>query len=114
MKDLVLLPRISEKAYGLSETRGVYTFVVPKSSNRTQIQLAVEAQYEVTVTDVNMLNVKGKVKRFMHNRKQKLGNRSDFKKAYVTLKKGDSLPIFAALKEDTPAPEKSKKKAEKK
>lgn len=95
-KTLLLKPRISEKAYGQSMTSNTYVFVVPTDVNRTEVAEAVAAQFGVTVTDVNVLNVKGKVKRTVRKGgKQSRGKDSDFKKAYVTLKAGDSIAVFA-------------------
>ena len=96
-KTMLLKPRISEKAYGLGTTMNTYVFVVPGDTNRKEIAAAVATQFNVTVTDVNVLNVKGKVKRTIRKGgRQTMGKDVDFKKAYVTLKAGDSIAIFAA------------------
>jgi large subunit ribosomal protein L23 len=96
-KTLLLKPRVSEKAYGQSLTKNTYVFVVPNDANRTEVANAVEVQFEVSVTDVNILNVKGKAKRTVRKGgRQSAGRDSDFKKAYVTLKEGDSIAVFAA------------------
>jgi large subunit ribosomal protein L23 len=95
-KTLLLKPRVSEKAYGQSLAKNTYVFVVPNDTNRTEVAAAVEAQFEVNVTDVNILNVKGKAKRTVRKGgRQSAGRDSDFKKAYVTLKEGDSIAVFA-------------------
>lgn len=98
---LILKPRVSEKAYGLSQVRNTYVFDVERSANKHTIARAVEAQYEVTVTEVNIMNAKGKAKRTVRKGgRPTIGRTSDVKKAYVTLKDGDSLPIFAAVEEE--------------
>lgn len=108
-KTMILRPRISEKAYGLTTTRNTYVFEVPKGANRFEVAQAVAVQYEVTVEGVNILNIKGKVKRTIRKGGRPImGKRADVKKAYVTLKEGDSLPIFAAVEE--PAAEEKKEK----
>lgn len=95
-KTLVLKPRISEKAYGQSLTHNTYVFVVPTSANKHQVAEAVAAQFDVTVETVNILNVKGKAKRSVRKGgRQSLGKDNDIKKAYVTLKEGDSITVFA-------------------
>lgn len=95
-KTLLLKPRVSEKAYGQSLSLNTYVFVVPASSNRKEVADAVAAQFNVTVTGVNMLNVKGKVKRTVRKGgKQSMGRDNDIKKAYVTLQEGDSIAVFA-------------------
>jgi large subunit ribosomal protein L23 len=99
-KQIVLKPRMSEKAYGLSQD-GVYVFDVPGSVNKHTVANAISAQFDVSVKTVNITNIKGKAKRTVSQkgRRVKNGSNSDVKKAYVTLKKGDSLPFFAAVEE---------------
>lgn len=109
---IILKPLMSEKTYGIS-TSGIYVFGVDKSVNKHEIAKAVEKAYGVTVTDVRTANAKGKVKRLYKNRKYETGSRSDVRKAYVTLKKGDQIPIFAAIEEAEEQAEKADKKAKK-
>lgn len=99
-KTMILRPRMSEKTYAESQA-AVYVFVVPKEANKHSVARAVEAQFEVTVTNVNILNQKGKAKRTISRggRRVANGSQSDFKKAYVTLAEGQSLPIFEAVEE---------------
>lgn len=109
-KTMILRPRVSEKSYAQSQLKNTYVFDVPVDANRVNVAAAVTVQYEVTVTDVNILNVKGKAKRTVRKGGRAVAGRtSDFKKAYVTLKEGDSLPIFAALEEPAPTEKKGKK-----
>src|SRR5690554_6780397 len=98
MKDIVLIPRISEKAYAMSQAPGIktYVFEVPTDVNKHTIARAITAQYEVTVTEVRTVNVKGKMKQsYRKGGRPQTGHRSDIKKAYITLKDGDTLPLFA-------------------
>ncbi len=97
-KSMILKPRLSEKTYALSQT-GVFVFVVPKDANKHEVKLAVEKTYDVSVTNVRIVVQQGKTSRQYRNRRFVNGERSDFKKAYVTLKEGDSIPIFAAVEE---------------
>lgn len=108
---LVLKPRLSEKSYALSQEPNVYVFEVDKSANKLTVAAAVAEQFKVTVVSVNMTNVKGKKMRTFVSRRGKFvrGQRSDVKKAYVTLQEGDKLPIFDAVEE---AEEKEAKLAE--
>lgn len=94
----VLRPRMSEKTYAQSEN-GVFVFLVDKNLNKHQIADAVAKTYDVEVTKVNVVVQKGKAKRLYRNRKFENGARADMKKAYVTLKEGQSIPIFAAVEE---------------
>lgn len=102
-KTIPLRPRLSEKTYELSNQR-VYVVAVPNNTNKHSVARAVEAQFEVKVTKVNILNMQGKAKRVVSitgkRMKNATGRRSDMKKAYVTLAEGHSLPFFAAIEEE--------------
>lgn len=102
-KSIVLHPRLSEKTYGLSESR-VYVVDVPKGANKHAVARAVEAQFEVKVDKVNVVVMKGKSKRVISASGKRVknaeGRRPDIKKAYVTLAEGHSLPFFAAIEEE--------------
>ena len=93
MSQLILTPKISEKAIFMAE-RGIFIFEVPTSANKIEITKAVEAQFKVNVTDVNIVIAKGKLKRF----KQVLGRQKDVKKAMVKLKKGQHIELFEGAK----------------
>jgi large subunit ribosomal protein L23 len=86
-RDILLAPVISEKSYGLIE-EGTYTFLVHPDSNKTQIKIAVEKVFGVTVTSVNTANRQGKRKRTKFG----YGKRKNTKRALVTLS-ADSKPI---------------------
>ena len=86
-RDILLAPVISEKSYGLIED-GTYTFLVHPESNKTQIKIAIEKIFGVTVTSVNTANRQGKRKRTRTG----YGKRKDTKRALVTLS-ADSKPI---------------------
>lgn len=112
-KTLALAPRMSEKSYGVSQT-GVYVFDVPKDANKHTVARAVSAQYSVTVTDVRTVVVKGKTKRTVRKTGRAVtGRQANFKKAYVTLKEGDTLPLFAAIEEEEQKTEKTQAKFDK-
>lgn len=115
-KQLTLKPRLSEKTYAMSVAGNVFAFEVPGDTNKHIVARAVEAQFNVTVVDVNIVNVKGKTKRTVRKGgRPSMGKRSDVKKAYVTLKEGDKLPFFDVEEEAKPAKadKKAAKKAEK-
>ena len=106
-KTLVLKPRVSEKAYAKSQDN-VYVFSVDKSADKLTIARAVEAQFGVSVVTVNTTVTKGKAKRTVRKGGRPIkGRTSDFKKAYVTLKEGDSITLFAS-EEESKDEEKSK------
>jgi large subunit ribosomal protein L23 len=102
MKLIALKPRVSEKGYALSEQTNTYVFVIPKDANKFEVSQAVASQYEVSVTGVRLTSVPGKTVRSYRNRGRRSinGKRSDVRKAYVTLKEGDKLPIFDAVESD--------------
>jgi large subunit ribosomal protein L23 len=93
MSQLLLTPKISEKAINLAE-HGVYVFEVPAHANKIEVARTVEQAFKVHVTDVNMAVVKGKLKRF----RQIKGRQKDIKKAMVRLKKGEKISLFEVSK----------------
>ena len=90
--DIILGPVVTEKATLLSEQSKV-VFRVVKTASKPQIKAAVETLFEVKVKSVNTLNTEGKMKRF----KGRVGQRSDVKKAIVTLEPGQSIDITTGL-----------------
>jgi large subunit ribosomal protein L23 len=90
--DVILGPVITEKATTLSEHNKVVFKVSPKAT-KPQIKAAVEKLFDVKVVSVNTLVTKGKVKRFRNT----LGQRSDVKKAIVTLAEGHSVDVTTGL-----------------
>jgi len=84
-----IAPHISEKAVAMAET-GVYVFDVPADANKISVTQAVEKAFKVEVIAVNILVTKGKLKRFQKT----TGRRKDVKKAYVTVKKGQTIALF--------------------
>lgn len=93
MSNIILTPRVTEKAIGMAE-KGVYVFDVSMRANKVEIAKAVEKQFKVNVEDVNIAITKGKVKRF----RKFIGQENDFKKAMVKLKKGQSIALFEGSK----------------
>jgi large subunit ribosomal protein L23 len=113
-KTLNIRPLITEKAYGLAEKARTYVFTVPKSANKHTVAGAVATQFDVTVVSVRITNIAGKLKRTVRKGGRAMtGRRIDTKKAYVTLKEGDSLPFFAAVKEEEEKEQKAADKAHK-
>jgi large subunit ribosomal protein L23 len=87
---VLVQPLLTEKITGLRERTNTVGFIVHRDANRVQIKQAVEALLKVKVEKVNVLNVLGKVKRLGRFS----GRRSDWKKAFVTLKKGEKLEMY--------------------
>ena len=90
--DIVVSPVITEKATNLSELNKVVFRVAPKAT-KPQIKEAVEKLFEVKVKSVNTLITKGKTKMFRGQR----GQRSDVKKAIVTLEEGQTIDVTTGL-----------------
>jgi large subunit ribosomal protein L23 len=90
--DVIVSPVITEKATALSEQNKV-VFRVRPDATKPQIKEAVERLFDVKVTSVNTLVTKGKVKMFRGRR----GQRSDVKKAVVTLAEGQSIDVTTGL-----------------
>ena len=89
---IMITPRISEKAAVLS-SKGKFVFDVPVTANKIEIRKAVEALYGVKVEDVNTARGIGKMVR----RGRIQGQRNNWKKAMVTLKKGQKLDLFVGV-----------------
>ena len=90
--DVVLAPHITEKSTMLSENNAV-VFKVASGASKPEIKAAVEALFNVKVTGVNTLVTKGKTKKW----KGKPYQRSDSKKAIVTLAEGQSIDITSGI-----------------
>ena len=87
-RDVLLAPVVSEKSYGLMDN-GKYTFLVAADANKTEIKIAVEKVFDVTVNSVNTINRQGKSRRTRFG----TGKRKDTKRAIVTLTDG-AIDIF--------------------
>ena len=90
--DVIVSPVITEKATALSEQNKV-VFKVRPDATKPQIKEAVEKLFDVKVKSVNTLITKGKVKMFRGTR----GQRSDVKKAVVTLAEGQTIDVTTGL-----------------
>jgi large subunit ribosomal protein L23 len=88
---LLLKPHVSEKA--ASSAKGVYVFDVPRSANKVEIRKAVEALYNVKVESVR--TIRGIGKKLKRGKIQ--GRRADWKKALVSLKKGQTIDVYEGV-----------------
>jgi len=91
--DIVLRPLITEKATRLAG-ESKYAFEVRLHANKAQIKVAVEKGFNVKVSSVNVLNMKGKPRRVRGNR---IKHAPDWKKAVVTLMPGDKIELFEGV-----------------
>jgi large subunit ribosomal protein L23 len=88
--DILLAPVVSEKSYALLD-QNKYTFLVDPTANKTEIKIAVEKVFKVSVTGVNTINRVGKKRRTRYG----TGRRPDTKRAIVTVADGDRIDLFA-------------------
>jgi large subunit ribosomal protein L23 len=90
--DILMEPRITEKATRISEANRQFVFKVIRDASKPEIKAAVEQLFEVQVDSVQVTNMRGKQKRFGTTP----GRRANWKKAYVTLKKGFDIDFSGA------------------
>lgn len=81
---------LSEKGARETEKHNCYFFKVDRAANKHEIKRAIEEIFKVHVVKVNTMNCRGKQKR---ERSMKYGRTSSYKKAMVTLQKGEKIEI---------------------
>jgi large subunit ribosomal protein L23 len=91
LRDILRRPIITEKNTFLTAERK-YCFQVADQATKPMVKSAVEGVFNVTVTAVNMVHVRGKLKHYGKQRKMDMG--TPWKKAIVTLKPGDQIELF--------------------
>lgn len=89
---VLLGAHVTEKSTLAADAARQFVFKVATNATKPEVKRAVEQLFEVEVEGVQMVNVKGKSKRFG----RLLGKRSDFKKAYVRLKPGHDINFAGA------------------
>ncbi len=87
LKDIIIRPYQTEKSLELTEKFNQYTFIVNRNANKIQVRKAIEEAFKVKVVRVNTILVKGKPRRV----RGRVGKTQDYKKAFVTLKKGEKI-----------------------
>ena len=94
---IIKKPVITEKMTAISEKLNRYAFIVDKRANKLQIKQAVQDLYGVQVESVNTINYEGKLKS-RYTKTGVIGGRRDaFKKAIVTLAKGETIDFFSNI-----------------
>lgn len=86
---ILLEPRVTEKSHDLMASNK-YVFKIAKESGKSAVKKAVEELYGVKVIKVNTINIPSKKRTYA----RKVGWKSGYKKAIVTLKKGDRIELF--------------------
>jgi len=92
LSNIIKAPVVSEKSTVAAEKDNRFVFKVANQATKLQVKKSVELMFDVEVEKVQLLNVKGKAKRFGRF----MGKRSDWKKAYVKLKPGHDIDFSAA------------------
>ena len=90
--DVIISPNITEKSTSLSEFNKV-VFKVNKGASKNSIKRSIEKIFKVNVIKINTINLKGKTKMVRNKRAYKSG----YKKAIVTLKKGQSIDLATRI-----------------
>lgn len=90
LHNILIQPLLTEKITAMRETNNTLGFLVHPDANRVQIKQAVETLLKVKVERVNVMNVRGKVKRLGRFS----GKRSDWRKAFVKLKPGEKVELY--------------------
>jgi large subunit ribosomal protein L23 len=90
-------PIITEKMTKAGEKLGAYGFVVDKNANKIQIKNEIEKMYSVTVERVNTMKYYGKMKSRFTKTGAVTGSKGVFKKALVTLKKGETIDFYSNI-----------------
>lgn len=91
--NVIRAPHISEKTAMAGEQENQYVFKVAVDATKPEIKAAVESVFSVSVEQVRVVNMKGKVRRTRNG----LGRRNDWKKAYVSLAEGQEIDFTAAI-----------------
>jgi large subunit ribosomal protein L23 len=91
LMQVILAPQISEKSTMMADKHEQVAFRVVTDATKPEIKAAVELLFKVEVDSVQVVNVKGKEKRFG----RVMGRRKDWKKAYVALKPGQEISFAA-------------------
>lgn len=91
--DVIVRPVVTEKSTSAAEQNKV-TFKISPTATKRDVKAAVEAIFNVSVVKVNTINVEGKVKKF----RGREGQRSDSRKAIVTLAPGQSIDLAAGVR----------------
>lgn len=97
MVDILIKPIVTEKMNLLSDKQGKYGFKVDRRANKREIKKAIEETYGVSVTSVNTMNYAGKIKSRFTKSGVISGRTNGYKKAIVTLGKGESIDFYSNI-----------------
>ena len=96
--EVIIRPLLTEKSNVLSELQNKYVFKVFKNANKIEIKKSIESRFEVKVKKVSTINCKGKNKNMSVRSNGRVirtnGNRTDWKKAIITLSGDDKIDLI--------------------
>ena len=95
--DVLRRPLITEKTNYMNSELRQYAFEVSREATKVMVKDAVETIFNVKVLKVNVINMPAKVKRNLRSRRMST-RRNSFRKAFVTLAPGDTIPVFEGVK----------------
>ena len=94
---IIVKPIVTEKMTKLGEKLNRYGFRVQKDANKIEIKAAIEAMYDVTITEVNTLVVAPKKKSRFTKSGVISGKTPGYKKAIVTVKEGEQIDFYSNI-----------------
>lgn len=98
MRGILIKPLLTEKMTTLQEEQLKYGFIIDWNANKIQVAQAVEQKFNVKVAAVNTIKYAGKVKTQFRKSGRFTGKTARFKKAIVTLNKGEKIDLFEQVK----------------
>ncbi len=94
MHNILIKPLVTEKMTNLTADKGQYGFIVSPDANKIEIKKAIEKKFNVHVVSVRTMNYSGKTKTQFRKSGRFTGKTSKYKKAIITLKKGETIELF--------------------
>jgi len=95
MHQILIRPLITEKMTNITaDQSNKYGFIVNTKANKIEIKKAIQDKFSVTVVDVRTINYDGKTKTQFRKSGRFVGKTAKYKKAIITLKKGETIELF--------------------
>ena len=95
--NILIKPIVTEKMTSQADKLNRYGFLVDRRANKIQIKIVVEKTYGVTVADVNTMKYSGKKKSRFSRGGIISGRRNSYKKAIITLAKGETIDFYSNI-----------------
>ncbi len=97
MRNILIRPLVTEKVNTLTEDKRKYAFIVNVNANKIEIAKAIKVKFSVDVVSVNTIKYKGKTKSQFTRKGRFEGKTASFKKAFITLKEGQTIDLFGEV-----------------